>query len=349
LLAELEGRSDNFNRLILHPKFNDTINAINKLNIQIPPFPVAAEMNFENYTYPPIDAKLVSNIDKKFKLDPKKGEQLVNSKIPIFAYDESINKFSGLQGTAFLVSHSLVMHGKDDYLSSNLLTFNFYTRSEEYTKKSSFIRHSENPEIDSKEDYVKDRTDFIINSLPSNPSINSVVFIDGPLIGGNVSSYTTRLNKELLKKECIPIFFVKNSASNLLTDKTERLKGKYNSDMHWAYMTLKSGERTDFHEYRDKKNPNNAKLFCYLKAYATSPQRIEFHVETFKKYINKVPDLMDLVYYLILVQGDQKNPQIRPIAIAEKYARATLKLINLDRLMKQLGIASTMNQERFGW
>jgi hypothetical protein len=52
---------------------------------------------------------------------------------------------------------------------------------------------------------------------------------------------------------------------------------------------------------------------------------------------------------LLLVQGDFKNPQIRSISIAEKYARATLKLMNVNQIMKKSGIVPTMNQERFGW
>jgi hypothetical protein len=51
----------------------------------------------------------------------------------------------------------------------------------------------------------------------------------------------------------------------------------------------------------------------------------------------------------MLAQGDLKNPQIRSIAIAEKYARATLRLLNLPQMMKELGITPTMNQERFAW
>ena len=59
--------------------------------------------------------------------------------------------------------------------------------------------------------------------------------------------------------------------------------------------------------------------------------------------------LMDLVYFLLLVQGDLKNPQIRSISIAEKYARSTLKLIDINKMMKNSGMMPTMNQERFGW
>lgn len=57
---------------------------------------------------------------------------------------------------------------------------------------------------------------------------------------------------------------------------------------------------------------------------------------------------MNLIYYLLLAQGNPKNPQIRPIAIAEAYARATLKLIDLNQLLRRFGLVPTINQERFG-
>ena len=44
---------------------------------------------------------------------------------------------------------------------------------------------------------------------------------------------------------------------------------------------------------------------------------------------------LHLSYYLLLVQGDLKNPQVRSIAIAEKFARKALKLINFDQMMER--------------
>ena len=58
---------------------------------------------------------------------------------------------------------------------------------------------------------------------------------------------------------------------------------------------------------------------------------------------------MNLIYYLLLVQGYLQNPQIRPIAVAEKYARAILKMTDIDKLVRDSGLIPTMNQERFGW
>jgi hypothetical protein len=57
-------------------------------------------------------------------------------------------------------------------------------------------------------------------------------------------------------------------------------------------------------------------------------------------------DMMDLIYYLTLVQGNLKNPQLRSIAIAEKFARETLDLFDMRTLLKTLGLVPTMNQER---
>ena len=59
-------------------------------------------------------------------------------------------------------------------------------------------------------------------------------------------------------------------------------------------------------------------------------------------------DIIDMVYYLLLVQGDRNNPQVRPIAIAEKYARDVKHLFDITKMLKETGIKATMNQERFG-
>ena len=263
----------------------------------------------------------------------------------ICAYDESVQKFEGLQGTAFLTSHSMVIHGLYDYIPVNLITFYFYTRSLSISQGSSYIRYSEEPEVDSNRDYIIDRRKLLTDNVPEN----AVVFVDGPLIGGNMATATIDMNMQLSAKNIVPICFVKNSSSNMVTDNIVQLKGKYNSDMHWAYSFLKAGERTSLLKYTDGINPNLSKIFCYMKAFDLSPQRIELDLKTYSKYSRNVEDFFDLAYYLLLAQGDLKNPQIRSIAIAEKYARATLKLINLEHIMKELGITPTMNQERFAY
>jgi len=302
------------------------------------------EMDFALYGYPE-NGELVSSIEEiqKKQLNLKIGEKLCNNELFICAYDESINKFQGLEGVAYLTSHSLVLLSDYDFIPINLITLYFYTRSSLLTQKSKYIKYSDNPEVDSKKDYVVDRNGFLNSNTPEN----SIIFIDGPLIGGQISSYTLELNAQLLKRNIIPLFFVKNSTSNLITDNIKELKGNYNSDMHWSYKYLKEGERTNLFMYVDAYNKNNAKIFCYLKAFDRSPHRIEVDIETYKKYSNIIDNIFDVIYYLLLAQGDLNNPQIRPIAIAEKYARSTMKLINFIETMKYLGITPTMDQERF--
>lgn len=332
-------------RLIFHPFFNDTIAELQKLEIKLPSTASDLELDFNTYEYPQ-NGELVSKIEEigAYQLNPYEGAKYCTS-MPICAYDESINKFEGLEGTAYLTAHSLIVHGQSDFIPVNLLTFYFYTRSGVLSQESKHIKCSGDPEVDSKKDYIADRKALLAENVPEK----SVVFIDGPLVGGQMTNDTIELNDFLLKKRIIPIFFVKNSGSNLVTDNIEALRGKYNSDMHWAYSYLREGERTNLFRYVDRENREFAKVFCYLKAFNISPHRIEMDVKTFNRYSDYTAALFDLAYYLLLAQGDLKNPQIRSIAIAEKYARATLKLINLSRMMKDLGITPTMNQERFGW
>jgi len=311
----------------------------------LPSDPSDLELDFTSYSYPQ-NGELVAGVEEfgKVQLDQKIGQDFCNN-TPICAYDESVNKFEGLEGTAYLTSHSMIIHGQTDFIPVNLLTFYFYTGSLVLSQGQKFIRYSEDIEVDSKKDYITDREKLLIENVPEK----SVIFIDGPLIGSQMTTYTLNLNSLLLKKGVVPIFFVKNSNSNLVIDNIKELKRKYNSDMHWAYSFLKEGERTSLFRYEDKTNRSFAKVFCYLKAFDVSPHRIEMDVNTFRKYPSIINNLLDMAYYLLIAQGDLKNPQIRSIAIAEKYARATLKLINFPQMMKDLGITPTMNQERFAW
>jgi hypothetical protein len=72
------------------------------------------------------------------------------------------------------------------------------------------------------------------------------------------------------------------------------------------------------------------------------------HTLTYEKYYALMPQIMDLLTYFYVVQGDRFNPQVRPIAIAEKYAREGLKILNIPALLARLGFRPTINQVRFG-
>jgi len=344
--AEMQGLAFDFNKLIIHPQFNETIEEISKMSVTLPDLSSDTEFDYSNYVFPE-NGELVTPVSEigKVKLNPQNGQKLVNKEGVVSAYDESINKFNSLEGTAYFTSHSLVVLGDRDYMPKNYLTFYFYTRSKDIVNKSKHIKFSQEPEVDSKEDCVNDKIFFLEKSAPPK----SILLIDGPLIGGNVSSQMVKAVQSFMKNNIIPIFFVKNSTSNMVTDNIKQLRSKYNSDLHWSYDYLKSGERSNFFRYVDKKSVSKAKIFCYLKAFNVSPQRVEMHVDTYIKYEKIIPNIMDMIYYLMLAQGDLNNPQARPIAIAEKYARATLSLVNISTIMKEIGISPTMNQTRFGW
>lgn len=332
------------NKLILHPAFYDTIQEITSINVSLPYTPLSQEVSYELF-----GTKLgkLTNIENRLiahDLNVSNGE--VQSKEGVFyaGYDESILKYITLEGTAYFTSHAMVIATRQEYVPIGLLTFYFYTRSKNIQENSKFIKYVNDIELESKRDYMIDKIHFLREYSPSR----AILFIDGPLIGGDLYTYMIQAIETFLEKDIIPIFFVKNSDSDAVTENIKELVGMYNSDMHWCYNFLKIGQRTNFFQYTDLHNPKNSKIFCYIKAYDGSPQRVEFHVDTFKKFGNSLLDMIDLIYYLLLAQGDRKNPQVRPIAIAEKYARTTLKLVNIYKLLKESGLIPSMNQERFG-
>lgn len=280
---------------------------------------------------------------KSIKLDAINGMMVNNELRDVIAYDESILKFSSLEGDGILTSHCLVKLAGFDYLSSAYITFHFYTHSEEIKKGNDTIRLCDNLSDVINKDYSNEREYFIFNKVPEK----SVLFIDGPLLGKNLSAQTVKMNGKLLDREIFSIFIVKNSLSNMVIDNASQLKNKYNSDIHWASLFLKPGERTNLFIYKDKKNPILSKYFCYIKPFNKSPQRVEIHPTTYTRFKDKIPSIMDLIYYYFIANGDGLNQQIRPIVIAEKFARKTITMFDLKRILKYTGLIPTVNEERF--
>lgn len=332
------------NKLVLHPAFYDTIKEINNINVSLPYTPQAQEISYDIFA---TKSGKLTNIENRLiahDLNKSNGEVQCKEGVFFAGYDESILKYIALEGIAYFTSHAMVIAARQEYVPVDLLTFYFYTRSKNIKEHSRFIKYVNDIELESKRDYMIDKINFLQEYAP--PKV--ILFIDGPLIGGDLYTYMIQAIENFLDKEIVPVFFVKNSDSDMVTDNIKELVGMYNSDMHWCYNFLNIGQRTNLFQYTDMQNPRNSKIFCYIKAYDGSPQRVEFHIDTFKKYRDSLLNIIDLIYYLLLAQGDRKNPQLRPIAIAEKYARATLKMVNIYKLMKESGLIPTMNQERFG-
>jgi hypothetical protein len=329
------------NKIIFDPDFNEKIESLRKINPNLGE-PLIGRIRYDLFTSESGGKLYIPEGGiTKHEMDPKKGRVMIENH-KISAYDESIAKYAALEGTADLTSHSLITLSNDVYIPLNLITFNFYTRSTMVSKISPKCRFSEQPEMDSQIDRVKDKINFLTKYCPPG----SLVLIDGPLIAGDVYTHMIRAIEKFHERDIIPIFFVKNSSSNLVIDNTE-LKGQYNSDLHWANSYLAPGQRTCFFKYQDLIEARNSKVFFYIKAFKSSPQRVEIHSETYGRAKNLVEQIPDLIFYFICLQGNGINPQVRPIAIAEKYARETIRIVNFLKLMKEIGITPTINEERF--
>ena len=137
-------------KLVIHPSFDETIAELRKKKIALPDETLPTEIQFstsENIS----DGNILEVIGEleSVKLNPKIGESLC-SELRLSAYDESLEPFKGLEGTGYLTSHSLIIHGVDDYAPLNLITFYFFTRSAALSTNSKNIKLSDDPDADSK-------------------------------------------------------------------------------------------------------------------------------------------------------------------------------------------------------
>lgn len=289
-----------------------------------------------------------------FNLDPSDHDLM--SEWNTYAYDESIQDYMALEGTLMFCSFSMIKVEKAYRFNLKVLPF-FITAMKKFEKRSQEeIRYNQNPSAERNSIMV----DSEISMIKESVEPNSIVLVDGPLIGRQASTKMVTMDREMRSKNCIPLYFVKNSNSRLIidgdSDTNLNLDNHFNSDFHWACHKLKNSTRSPFFKYTEqvekdgKKflNKNHSKIFTYMKPLAGFPERVEMHSETYEKYYGLMPKLMNLISYLYLVQGDYTNPQVRPVAIAEKYAREGLRIMNIPVLLRRLGFRPTINQVRFG-
>lgn len=330
-------------QLIMHPDFQRTLEELSSRDVFLPP--EGQPQNFSGTVGGIAESGKLTALEEiaAFEVDASAGRD-VASEYALCAYDESWLRFDALEGTAYFTTHALALVADTDYVPVVLATFYFYTRSKAMTAQSQFIKYSEVVDVDYSRDYLRDKVDFLLKQVPRK----SLLLVDGPLLAGDLYTIVSDANVQLLDRDILPIFFVKNSASSVVTENIDGLQGKFNSDMHWLNGLLHPGQRSSFFKYQDLHNAKNAKVFSYLKTLNTSPQRVEFHIDTYRKHEDSIPRIMDLIYYLMLAQGSTRNPQVRPIAVAEAYARSLLSYIDIDKQFKQAKITPTMNQVRFG-
>jgi len=326
-------------RIIVKDSFHDTIKSIKDANIRLPPFPEDGEEFIDSNP----SAGRVEQLEEKMvhTLDIRNGMEFMRGGITIAAYDESMQKYSSLEGKAIFTAHAIVIPRVDDYAAITYLTAYFYTKSEEVGKISGFTTVKD-ANREPKHDKLIDEL-FLMQEVPPN----TVLFIDGPLIAGDVYTIMISEQEKFKERNIVPVFFVKNSNSNLILDYTNITENRYNSDMHWASSILKTGQRTSFFRYTDAVNDRNTKVFCYVKFFkGVSPVRVEFYTSIFQTYSKIVGEIMDLILYMLICQGNPKNAQIRPVAVAEMYAREIVRMVDVREIMRKSGATATMNEDR---
>lgn len=290
----------------------------------------------EKYLSPTLTA--LEDLNSQYLLTPK-----YNEIHEIFAFDESTQNFRALEGDLFFYSSAVIKLDKKYLFNLEVLPYFFSSmRKFENGSDDSIIYSKEMGEARNLV-MVKSK----IKQITETVEPNSIVLIDGPLIGGNASAYYRQMDQDLRGKNCIPLYFVKNSNSRLIIDHNDALQREYNNDFHWAAKFLKNNQRCAFIRYTDQVNPKNTKVFSYLKILQGFPERVEMHSKTFEKYFDVLPDIFNLISYFFIAQGDYSNPQVRPIAIAEKYAREGLRILNIPVLLGRMGFQPTINQVRF--
>jgi hypothetical protein len=129
-----------FNQLIIDPRFDETFKEVSKLDVSLPGYQDNFGYALEDLIFSSPDLVTPLSEIKSVKLDPQNGINLIQTGIPICAYDESTIKFQSLEGSAYFTSHSLVLLDKSDYLPVNYVTFYFYTKSKDIVKRSKLNR-----------------------------------------------------------------------------------------------------------------------------------------------------------------------------------------------------------------
>ncbi|MHA1303459.1 MAG: hypothetical protein ACTSPI_07140 [Candidatus Heimdallarchaeaceae archaeon] len=297
------------------------------LNVNYPEFYLSATLSS------------VEDINKRYILKPEYSNDR-----DVFAFDESTQNFRALEGDLFFYSSSVIKVDKKYLFNLQVLPYFLSSMGKFKKNQDDSIIYSKTTEESRNLVMIESKINLINESIEPN----SIVLIDGPLIGGNASSYYIKMDDFLRSQNCIPLYFVKNSNSRLIIDHDRNLQYEFNNDFHWAARYLDVLNRSAFFKYTDKDNPNNSKIFTYMKPLQGFPERMEMHTRTYEKFHDYLPEILNLVAYFFIAQGDFSNPQVRPIAIAEKYARAGLKMLNIPVLLGKMGFHPTVNQVRFG-
>lgn len=326
-------------RVIFSDNYKTTIDSIKLINKSTPSNATFVKQQIETLDLANMsDIRLISGYEDGVKINPN---NLKPTKI-LSAYDESILELNSLEGKVRCIAHCTVIQDENEYIPAAYVTLKFFTKSNMISAKAtefSDIIKSNDVNTELSKEYIKERSYFLSKASPSN----SLIFIDGSMFSGASTSGNFVLIDELLSKETRPVFFVKNSESTIITERFDFAKG-YNSDLHWAYVSLRPAEVSPIFAYTSKEG--RSKAMCFLKIYENrSPVRIEFPLQAFEEgWYGE--DIFDIIYYQFLANGSTNNIQPRIIQVSEMYAREILKSTNLYKEIERMGLTKSMNEER---
>lgn len=262
----------------------------------------------------------------------------------ICAYSESSQIYDMIDGRAISSAHTLVYIKDSEYVPISFVSLKYITHSKNVADcLGSGVIISDHVSRDTAISIAKDKMLLLDNyCIP-----NSLLFVDGPLIAGD--DYTTFIKQidRFCENNIVSVFFISSSDSCMVVDNVESLLNQFNSDTHWAATILKPGQRTAFYSYIDQYNSHNSKAFCYIKPGNNSNiVRLELPLVIFNQYRNVINNVLNLAYYMILVQGKMSAPQVRLISVARMYAKEILKTIDLKREIEKHRIQTMINNSR---
>ena len=154
-------------------------NAISSIDLNTGP----AKEYYQDYFSSSI-LKNIEDFDEKIQLNPRSIN--LPYQRPVYAYDESLNIFKALEGELVFVSTACISLNDVDYTYSLRVKPFFITSMRKFfTVKKEGIIFSDRPSETRKMSVLTEKISSILDSVEPN----SIVFIDGPLIAGNIATY----------------------------------------------------------------------------------------------------------------------------------------------------------------
>jgi hypothetical protein len=280
-----------------------------------------------------------SELKLKVSLDEIKNTTFSNN---LCAYDESILELNSLEGKVRCITHCVVLQTFSEYIPAAFISLKFFTKSqliESQATEFSDILFIDDIGRATTEEYIKERNFFMSKISPAN----FYMYIDGSMFSGASTSGNFLMIDYLLKINCRPIFFIKNSESTIIKERFD-FADNFNSDLHWAYVTLKEGEFSEIFAYKSPEG--RGKAMCFFKPFNNrSPVRVEFPLNAFLEGLYD-QNIFNQIYYQYLANGSESNMQSRIIQVTENYAREVLKSTNIYKEIERMGLTKSMNEER---